>query len=59
MKGRGGFGYDPLFFYPEFGKTFAEIPSSQKHLVSHRGKALRKVKEILKGYLESQTILGS
>ena len=51
MVGENGFGYDPLFFYPEFGKTFAEIPPTKKHSVSHRGKALRKMKEILKNYM--------
>ncbi len=50
MTGKGGFGYDPLFFYPEFGKTFAEVPSDLKHSVSHRGKALRKMKEVLREY---------
>ncbi len=48
MSGLGGFGYDPLFFYPQFGKTFGEITSELKHSVSHRGKVLRKLKEILK-----------
>ncbi len=51
MKGEGGFGYDPLFFYPEFGKTFAEVSPDLKHSVSHRGKALLKMKEVLRGYL--------
>ncbi len=46
--GDEGFGYDPIFFYRELKKTFAEIPSSQKHAVSHRGKALRAVAEFLK-----------
>lgn len=50
MRGSGGFGYDPLFFYPEFGKTFAEVSPGEKHSVSHRGKALRKIKEFLQGY---------
>ena len=40
-RGDGGFGYDPLFFYPEFGATFAEIPGERKNLVSHRGRAMR------------------
>ena len=38
--GDGGFGYDPLFFYPEFGHTFAEIPGEMKNSVSHRGRAM-------------------
>lgn len=39
-RGEGGFGYDPVFYYPEFGKTFAEIDLQEKNKVSHRGKAL-------------------
>jgi len=40
-RGTGGFGYDPLFFYPPFGRTLAEAAAEQKFSVSHRGKALR------------------
>ncbi|MBQ3708457.1 MAG: non-canonical purine NTP pyrophosphatase [Clostridia bacterium] len=40
-RGDGGFGYDPLFWYPAFDATFAEIPGEQKNLVSHRGRAMR------------------
>ncbi|HQP97958.1 MAG TPA: RdgB/HAM1 family non-canonical purine NTP pyrophosphatase [bacterium] len=46
-RGSGGFGYDPLFFYPPFGATFAEVPIEQKHAVSHRGKALAEVRMFL------------
>ena len=46
-KGTNGFGYDPLFFYPQFGKTFGEIDRETKATVSHRGKALSKLAEIL------------
>lgn len=42
-RGNGGFGYDPYFFYPPFGKTFAEITSQEKFAVSHRGIAFRKL----------------
>jgi XTP/dITP diphosphohydrolase len=38
--GSGGFGYDPFFFFPPFGKTFGEVSAADKHGVSHRGKAL-------------------
>lgn len=38
--GESGFGYDPVFYYPEFGKTFAESDSAEKNRVSHRGRAL-------------------
>ncbi len=39
-SGKGGFGYDPLFYYPGFGATFAEIPQEEKNKVSHRGLAM-------------------
>ncbi|MCL7488194.1 MAG: XTP/dITP diphosphatase [Desulfobulbaceae bacterium] len=39
--GESGFGYDPVFFYPPLGKTFAEIPLAEKNKVSHRGRALQ------------------
>ncbi|HEB69266.1 MAG TPA: XTP/dITP diphosphatase [Desulfobulbus sp.] len=39
-RGESGFGYDPVFFYPDFGKTFAEVPMDQKSKVSHRGRAM-------------------
>lgn len=40
-RGRGGFGYDPLFYYPKFDKTFAEMTMEEKNSISHRGVALR------------------
>ena len=46
-KGTGGFGYDPLFVVPQFGKTMAEIPSETKHAMSHRGEALKRLREPL------------
>ena len=42
-RGASGFGYDPIFYYPEYGKTFAEISPEEKNRVSHRGRALREV----------------
>jgi len=47
LAGSRGFGYDPLFFFPPFGKTFGEIEREVKAAVSHRGKALMKLAEIL------------
>ena len=47
-NGDGGFGYDPLFWLPEFGKTSAQLEREQKHAISHRGKALRVLIEKLK-----------
>ena len=46
-KGRRGFGYDPLFILPKYGKTMAELSLEEKNRVSHRGKALRKLKKII------------
>lgn len=45
--GDGGFGYDPLFYLPQFKKTMAEITLEEKNAISHRGKALKKLVEIL------------
>jgi XTP/dITP diphosphohydrolase len=42
MRGEGGFGYDPIFFYPPLNKAFGEITRDEKEKVSHRGQALRK-----------------
>jgi XTP/dITP diphosphohydrolase len=50
-KGRGGFGYDPIFFYPPLGKTFAELSPDEKNKVSHRGRALDKLCTFLLDYL--------
>lgn len=46
-KGAGGFGYDPLFVVPQFGCTMAELPAETKHSISHRGEALRRLREPL------------
>lgn len=46
--GQGGFGYDPIFYLPEYGMTSAEIPIEKKNEISHRGKALEAMKEKLK-----------
>ncbi len=47
-RGRGGFGYDPLFYFPPLGKTLAEASEAEKNLHSHRGKAFRKLLAYLK-----------
>lgn len=44
-RGTGGFGYDPLFFYPPLKRTFAQLSEEEKGRVSHRGRALKKFKE--------------
>lgn len=45
--GANGFGYDPIFFLPQYGKTSAEISPEEKNAISHRGKALRAIREVL------------
>lgn len=49
-KGEKGFGYDPIFYVPEFGCTTAELSMEQKNKISHRGKALTQIKEFIKEY---------
>ncbi len=44
-RGSAGFGYDPLFYFEPAGLTFAEMPSEEKNKISHRGKALRRMRE--------------
>ena len=53
-KGSRGFGYDPIFYVPEFGKTTAELSEEEKNQVSHRGRALRNMKEELRSRILSQ-----
>jgi XTP/dITP diphosphohydrolase len=48
-RGSGGFGYDPYFWLPELGKTAAELGSEEKNRLSHRGKAMRALREALLG----------
>ena len=43
--GENGFGYDPIFFLPEYGMTSAQIPPEEKNRISHRGKALRAIRK--------------
>lgn len=47
-RGEGGFGYDPYFFLPDLGRTAAELSAYEKNLVSHRGKALRRLAGLIK-----------
>jgi len=48
-RGANGFGYDPIFFYPPYGKTFGEVAPRDKDRVSHRGKAFARLREFLAG----------
>lgn len=52
--GKGGFGYDPIFYLPEYGRTSAEIPIEKKNEISHRGKALEAMKIKLKEFLQGE-----
>ncbi len=52
LKGNFGFGYDPLFIIPKYKKTFAQLGPAVKHKMSHRFRALKKVKAILATYLK-------
>ncbi len=47
-RGKAGFGYDPYFFYPPLGKTFAELSAKEKFAVSHRGEAFRKLLDFVR-----------
>jgi XTP/dITP diphosphohydrolase len=47
-----GFGYDPLFIFPNYGKTMAQLSIEEKNRISHRGKALRKMRKILTHFAE-------
>lgn len=52
-RGENGFGYDPIFFLPERGKTTAELDPEEKNEISHRGKALRLMKDVIRKHREN------
>jgi len=54
LQGTGGFGYDPVFFLPQFGCTIAELELSLKNQISHRGKALRQAVVLLRDLLPQE-----
>jgi len=57
-RGPNGFGYDPLFFYPPFGRTFGEVAPQEKARVSHRGQAFARLRVFLERYLKSSAPAG-
>jgi XTP/dITP diphosphohydrolase len=54
-RGEGGFGYDPIFYYPPYGRTLAEVSAARKAAVSHRGQAFR----ALRGYLGERLVVSN
>lgn len=53
-KGEGGFGYDPIFYLPELGKTMAQLSIEEKNEVSHRGKAARRARQLLSSAVQRE-----
>jgi XTP/dITP diphosphohydrolase len=53
-SGKEGFGYDPVFYLPQLGKTMAELPLAQKNKISHRAKAVAKARSVLLNMIDSQ-----
>lgn len=51
-RGEGGFGYDPIFMVPEYGRSTAELTAEEKNAISHRGRALEAMKVKLQGVLD-------
>jgi XTP/dITP diphosphohydrolase len=56
-RGTNGFGYDPIFLFPELGKTMAELENEHKNRISHRGLAMMNAKKILEEIMESGSLL--
>jgi XTP/dITP diphosphohydrolase len=52
FRGENGFGYDPLFLVPDLGKTFAELGQEEKNRISHRTRAVEKLRPLLKKYFQ-------
>jgi XTP/dITP diphosphohydrolase len=55
-RGSEGFGYDPIFIVPEYGKTFAELGQEKKNQISHRAVTLRKVKNLLQTFFSEKKV---
>lgn len=54
LPGEHGFGYDPIFYLPEYGCTTAELDPEKKNELSHRGKALRLMREIIEQKMQQE-----
>ena len=54
--GCGGFGYDPILYLPEYGKTVAELPEEEKNRISHRGKALKNAEKCIREWMEKHPV---
>ena len=57
-RGRDGFGYDPIFQPESYDRTFAEMEQDEKNLISHRARALEKMKKILEPYFDKGEDIG-
>jgi XTP/dITP diphosphohydrolase len=56
-RGTGGFGYDPLFYVPDLGKTFAELDLETKNRISHRARALLAARDVVADMLGLRNVL--
>ena len=54
-RGDAGFGYDPLFYYPPYERTFGEVSRAEKDAVSHRGKAFARLRKFLCDFVAEKT----
>ncbi len=55
-RGNGGFGYDPIFFVPEFSKTFGELTPEQKNSISHRQRAVVQIKRVISDLIKEEKL---
>ena len=55
-SGEAGFGYDPVFYFPDFGRTMAQLSPQEKHNISHRGRAVEAIAPLLRQVLNDQSL---